>query len=100
MTPTNTEFNGKFNDIPLEIEIETKISEENKQEKHLQEKISLNNAKFHNLTRENSLNEDSNDTDKYRIQWWIQRYSIEDSNRNENVRKKETKTTFARQNLS
>ena len=64
------------------------MSEEKKQKRHLQEKICLNYRKFHNFTRENSLNQNSNDTDKCRIQWCIQRYSSEHSNRSENRRKK------------
>ena len=68
MTPTYAEFNREFNDIRLKIQIKAKISEEKKQKAHLEEKICLNYTKFHNLTRENSLNEDPNDTDKCRIQ--------------------------------
>ena len=69
MTPTNAEFNREFNDIRLKIQIEAKISEEKKQKAHLEEKICLNYTKFHNLTRENSLIQNSNDTNKCRIQW-------------------------------
>ena len=64
MTPTNAEFNREFNDIRLKIQIEAKISEEKKQKAHLEEKICLNYTKFHNLTRENSLNQNSTDTDQ------------------------------------
>ena len=69
MTPTNAELNGEFNDIRLKFEIEAKISEETKQKRHLQEKICLNYTKFSNFTRENSLNQNSNDTDICRIEW-------------------------------
>ena len=67
MTSTNVQFYGEFNEIRLKIEIETKIGEKNKQTPHLEEKICLNYKKFHNFTKENSLNENLNDTDKLRI---------------------------------
>ena len=38
MTSTNEELNAEFNEIPLKIQIDAKISEENKQKRHLQEK--------------------------------------------------------------
>ena len=57
MTSTNAEFNGEFNDIPLKIQLETKITEHNKQKAHLEEKICLNYTKFHNFTRATSLNQ-------------------------------------------
>ena len=69
MTPTNAELNGEYNEIRLKIEIEMKIAQENRQSAYLEGKICLNYKKFHNFTRENLLNENSNDTDKYRIQW-------------------------------
>ena len=69
MTPTNAELNGEFNDMPLKIHIEVKTAEQKKQKRHLQEKICLNHTKFSNFTRENSLNQNSNDTDKCRIEW-------------------------------
>ena len=69
MTPTNAELNAQFNEIRLKIQIEAKISEEKKQKRYLQEKICLNYTKFSNFTRENSLNQNSNDTDKCRIEW-------------------------------
>ena len=67
MTPTNAELNGEFNDIGLKIEIEAKIPEEKKDKRHLEEKISLNYTKMRNFRKENSLNQNSNDTDKCRI---------------------------------
>ena len=39
MTPTNAEFNGEFNDMPLKIQIEAKIGEKDKEKRHLEEKI-------------------------------------------------------------
>ena len=69
MIPINVELNGEFNDIRLKIQIEVKIAEQKKQKGHLQEKICLNHTKFHNFTRENLLNENSNDTNKCRIEW-------------------------------
>ena len=71
MIPTNAEFNGEFNDMPLKIYCEAKIAQKNKKKRHLERKICLNYTKFHNFTRENSPTEDSSDTDKCRIQWWI-----------------------------
>ena len=68
MTPTNAEFNGEFNHIRLRIQIETRMSDEKKQKTRLQEKICLTHTKFSNFIRENSLNSNSNDTDKCRIQ--------------------------------
>ena len=53
-----------------------------------------------NLTRENSLNFNSNDTEKCRIERWIYWYSIEDWNRSENRVKRQRKKTFRRENLS
>ena len=41
MTPTNAEFNGEFKEIPLKIEIELKITGENKQTAHLEGKFLL-----------------------------------------------------------
>ena len=72
-----------------------KIAEENKEKRHLEEKICLNYRKFDKFTRENSLNENSNDTKKCAIQ----RYSIEDENQCENRRKKQRKKIFGRENL-
>ena len=69
MTPTNAVFNGKFNDMPLKVHVEAKIAEKQKTKRHFEGKICLNYTKFHNFTRENSLNQNSNDTDKCRIQW-------------------------------
>ena len=69
ITPTNAKFNGKFNDMPLKIHVEAKIAEKNKQKRHLEGKICLNYRKFHNFRRENSLNQNSNHTDKCRIEW-------------------------------
>ena len=40
-------MNGEFNEIRLTILIEAKISEENKQKAHLEEKICLNYTKMH-----------------------------------------------------
>ena len=39
MTPINAELNGEFNDIGLKIEIEAKISEENKQKTFARENL-------------------------------------------------------------
>ena len=100
MTSTNAQFSSEFNEIRLNIEIEAKIGEKGKQEAHLEGKICLNYKKFHNFTRESSLNQNSNDIEKCRIEWWIQRYCSKDRNRNENWRTKETKETNERQNLS
>ena len=69
MTPRNAELNGEFNDIRLKIHIEPKIGETKKKTRHLEEKICLYYRKFDNFRRENSLNWNSNDTDKSRIQW-------------------------------
>ena len=69
MTPTNAEFNGEFNDMPLKIYCEAKIAEKNKKKRHLEVKIRLKYTKFHNLSGENSFNQNSNDTDKCSIQW-------------------------------
>ena len=69
MTRRNGKFNGQFNDIRLKIQIEAKIADENKQETYFKDKICLNDKKFDNLSRENLLNENSNDTDKCRIEW-------------------------------
>ena len=75
MTSTNAEFNGQSNDIRLKIQIEAKIAEEKKQKhNYFEEKICFYYRKFHNFTRKNSLNRNWNDTDKCRIDWWIQRY--------------------------
>ena len=41
MTPTNAEFNGEFNDMPLKIHVEAKIAEKNKKKRHLEGKICL-----------------------------------------------------------
>ena len=57
ITSTKAEFNGEFNEIPLKIEIETKITEENKQTAHFEGNICPNYTKSHNFTRENSLNQ-------------------------------------------
>ena len=69
MTSTNAQFSGKFNKIRLNIEIEAKIGEKQKQEANLEGKISLNYIKFHNFKRENSLNSNSNHSGKSRIEW-------------------------------
>ena len=100
VTSTKAELNGELNGIWLNIQIEAKIAKENKQKRHLGVKICLNHTKFHNFTRYNSLNWNSNDTHKCRIEWWVWRYSVEDSNRSDNTRRKERKKTFGRENLS
>ena len=69
MTSGNAELNGEFNDIRLKIETEAKIGEKKKKTRQLEEKICLNCKKFDNFTRKNSLNSNSNDTDKCRIEW-------------------------------
>ena len=46
MTPTNAEINGEFNDIRFNIQIKAKIAKENKQKRHLQEKICPNYKNF------------------------------------------------------
>ena len=100
MTSGNTEFNGEFNDTRLKIQIEVKMEEKNKEKRHWEGKVCGNYKKFHNFTRTNSLNSNSNDTKKCRIQPWIQRYSIEDANRSENCRKKQRKKTLGTESLS
>ena len=57
----------------------------------LKEKIYITWRKFHNFTKENSLNQIWNEKRKCRICRWIQRNSIEDSNQTENGRKEEEK---------
>ena len=69
ITGRNAELNGEFNDIRLKIEIEAKIGEKKKKTRQLEEKICLNYEKFSNFTRENSLNSNSNDKWKCRIEW-------------------------------
>ena len=96
ITRRAVEFNGEFNQIQLRIEIEAKIGEKTKENRHLEDKIQKSYKKFDNFWIENSLNSNLNDSEKCRIE----RYSIEDSHRTENRRKKETKKTFGRQNLS
>ena len=39
MRPTNAEFNGEFNHIRLNIQIEARIAKEKKQKAHLQQEI-------------------------------------------------------------
>ena len=68
MTPTNAELNAQFNEIQLTIQIEAKISEEKKQKRYSEVKICLNYTKFHNFTRVSSMNSNSNDTEKCRIE--------------------------------
>ena len=99
VTGRNAKFNDELNDIRLKIQIEAKIREKRKQKTHLEEKISKNYKKFDNLTTENSLNSSSNHRGECRIQRWTQRYSIEDSNRSENQREKETKKTVGSEHL-
>ena len=60
MTPTNAELNGEFKELGLNIQVEAKTSEDQKQNGHFQEKICLYYTKFDNFTRENSLNSNSN----------------------------------------
>ena len=69
ITSTNAELNDKLNEIRFKIQIEGKISQQNKQKTRLQEKICVNSTKFHNFKTENSLNSNSNDTDKCKIEW-------------------------------
>ena len=57
-----------------------KLEKKNKRKRYLKKKVCKIYKKFHNLTRENSLNCKSNDKRKCRIERWIQPNSIKDSN--------------------